>query len=294
MALSVLAIGVNGASLAALASAVTTVPYSRLIASLACSDILIGLTLLAYYANLIGNPLHEVTAATADRLRSRCAAVIVHAANVTAVNISLLNLLGMAVDHYIAILRPLRYPVLLSRRRSRLMIAALWSLAVVLGYSEFIVAAARRAMRAAPSRLNFCEYVFWHRQYSSEFATATLAFVCLTALTVVYARIYTAVRQLQGLGARGAGGTGAGGAGVSGSNKALYTTLLVLATFLICWVPNFLYEMTMMVKVRNSASGDYKLIMSYFKFVIRFFFLVRTVPRYLSFHYNSKLNLWAV
>ena len=48
-------------------------------------------------------------------------------------NVTLLNLMGMALDHFIAIIRPLHYPTLMSGRRANATIVAFWVVALVLG-----------------------------------------------------------------------------------------------------------------------------------------------------------------
>ena len=48
----------------------------------------------------------------------------------TGLSITLLNLFLMAIDHYVAIMKPLHHGRLLSKRRTRILIIFCWALAL--------------------------------------------------------------------------------------------------------------------------------------------------------------------
>ena len=83
--------------------------HYRLILSLAVSDTLIGVSIVLYLLNRVINPsIKPGSGSDWVRIKSRCAFIVIKALNTTALNISLLNLMGMSVDHYTAITKPLR------------------------------------------------------------------------------------------------------------------------------------------------------------------------------------------
>ena len=84
--------------------------HYRLLASLAASDALVPFSVFLFQLNRVLNPgVHPGTGSDAQRVRSRCAYIVIKALNSSGLNMSLLNLIGMSVDHYLAITRPLRY-----------------------------------------------------------------------------------------------------------------------------------------------------------------------------------------
>ncbi len=88
------------------------------IVSLTVSDILFCISVILHIINKVLNPLYYPGyGPTWERLYSRCTYLVIKSLNTTALNVTLLNLMGMALDHYIAILKPLHYTRLLSKTR---------------------------------------------------------------------------------------------------------------------------------------------------------------------------------
>ena len=138
--LSTIAVILNSFTLLAL----TRVPgrssaHFQLIKSLACSDILIAVTCMIHDINNAFNPVLFFTGSDQERRVSFCMRETIQATYATGLTISLLNLLLMAIDHYVAILKPLYHDRLLSKRRTRMLVASCWVLAFVFGYSDFYV-----------------------------------------------------------------------------------------------------------------------------------------------------------
>ena len=88
--------------------------------------------------NKVVNPLYyPAIGPYQKRLHSRCAYFVIKCLNTTAINMTLINLTGMAIDHYVAILKPLHYPRILSKRRYIIMILIFWIIALLCGFSDF-------------------------------------------------------------------------------------------------------------------------------------------------------------
>ena len=84
--------------------------HYRLILSLAMSDTLMGISIVLYLVNRVLNPsIMPGIGSSWNRIKSRCPFIVIKALSSTSMNISLLNLMGMSVDHYTAITKPLRY-----------------------------------------------------------------------------------------------------------------------------------------------------------------------------------------
>lgn len=228
--------------------------HFRLIISLASSDILIATSVMLHMINKVVFPIYwkPGVGGYPYRLR-RCVAELFKALNTTALNISLLNLMGMAIDLYLAILRPLHYPQLMAKQRVNLMIALLWIVAIFCGFSDPIsVWPERRHL----NRFNLCEMTFM-TPYQGEYTVFAIAFICLFIMLFIYIRIYVQINQqhtarqfrlqedkrrhhvLE----------------FKRNKKALMTTLMILGSFVLCWLPLCLFQIILLVQVSIDASA---------------------------------------
>ena len=247
------AITSNIMSLLALAHARSSIPsYFKLLMSLATSDIFTGITLLLYTINNAVNPSTEMgVGSAAYRMRTRCVGEVLYALNNTALNSTCLNLLAMAVEHYIAILRPLHYHLLVNKRRKNIAILLLWIVSFLFGFSEFFVNLYSYSDKHRKVR-NYCEHMWIHGDYQEEFLTFGLSLVCLVVMCVIYIKIYVVVRRQQHREQRQQQQV-TSQQDLRRNKKALYTTLLVLGSCVICWLPYCLlqFSIVLLVKVRH-------------------------------------------
>ena len=222
--------------------------HFRLIISLASSDILIATSVMLYMLINIRFPVHLKAGfgPASYRLR-RCSHVAAKALNTTALNISLLNLMGMAIDLYLAIVRPLHYPQLMDERRVGLMVGTLWVVAVVCGFSDaFSVIPERRHL----VRYNFCEMAYM-TPYQAEFTVFSIALVCLFIMVFIYVRIYVKINRRHA--ARCSRLSEANRrhqvVDFNRNRKALLTTLMIVGSFVVCWLPLCLFQVTLVIQV---------------------------------------------
>ena len=244
--IGVFAITANAISLLALANLNTAVPHARLIMSLAVSDMFVAISLMLHIINKIVNPIVYMGSGPADvRLRSHCLHMVIKALNTTALNVTLLNLFGMAVDHHIAIMKPLHYHSLMNRRRSTVMISLFWVIATLCGFSDIIITVVNPVYVRMQHRYNFCEFVKVSR-YQEEYTVFAISFVCFVAMAFAYIGICVVVCKLHDR-------QYSYGGSDSQNRKALCTTFLILGIFIVCWVPMCAFQIIMIVQVSGSA-----------------------------------------
>ena len=163
--------------------------HNALIVSLAASDVLFCLTVLLHIVSKILNPLYYPGFGPEDkRIASRCAYTVIKSLNTTALNVNLLNLMGMAIEHYIAILKPLHHSRLLSRKKYTVLILLLWIIAFVFGFSDFIYLFKDwKDWHLYKDKFNLCEFVYIS-EYHEEYTVLATAFLCLVIMLYAYVR----------------------------------------------------------------------------------------------------------
>ncbi|KAK2158974.1 hypothetical protein LSH36_161g15002 [Paralvinella palmiformis] len=216
--------------------------HFRLILNLAISDILIGVSLIMFIFINAFVEQYPLGQGPPDRRRlSRCLYIFTRGLNCTGLAITLLNLMGMAIDHYIAIMRPLHYGVVLSRERSVCMISCLWVFAILVGFSDFFSAYPKYSQFRG--KYNFCEFIHLTK-YNEEYTVFVLALICLVIMLFIYIRIYVEVRRH---GSRQPMHTSP--PDFIKNKKAIVTTLLILGTFILCWLPLCIFTIVLVILV---------------------------------------------
>ncbi len=159
------------------------------IMSLTSSDMLFSFTLMLFIINRVFNPLYSIGHGPYwPRVYSRCCSVIFKSLNVTALNAELLSLIGMAIDHFLAITRPLHHTTILNKRRCILLIIFFWILAFICGFSNFIsVLHMFKAWNKVKEHLNICEFVHM-TPYQEEYTTFITVGLCLVIMLFSYLR----------------------------------------------------------------------------------------------------------
>ena len=193
-------------------------PHSKLVINLAVSDICVVLPSL----------VTEISTATllVGGVNQSCYYhLVVHKCiEPGVVIVSLLNLLMLGIDHYLAIIKPLHYNRILSSKRIRACFAYIWIFSCVASVSETI-----------PKIINyfksnedqFCLYMI--AEYMPRFPYL-LVIPVFIVLVIIYTRIYVAYtkyvtrRQIFH-------------PDDQHNKKAIVTTLLIIITFMIGWVP---------------------------------------------------------
>jgi len=223
--------------------------HMKLIMNLAVSDILIVFSIFILIMNKVYNqPLPIGITRPEDRMSKACFFATVNSVNIVAFLITLLNLFAMAVDHYIAIMMPLHYARLLSKRRGNTLLLVLWILASMGGFSNFLVGLIGYRDH---SLFNYCEYIMYDG-YHAEMLIFVVTIVCLFTIVVIYTRLYFEVKKLQALAQLIPNYS-------FHNNKAMITTLLIIGIFSLCWLPNSIFQITLIIQIQMDKDIVYQL-----------------------------------
>ena len=230
--------------------------HFRLIISLASSDILIATSVMLHMTNNALFPIYlKPGIGPPDYRRRRCYFVVTKALNTTALNISLLNLMGMAIDLYLAILRPLHYPQLMDKNRANFMISVLWIVAIFCGFSDFFSVIPERKHL---DRFTYCEMAYM-TPYQDEFTVFSIALICVFIMVFIYMRIYLRINRqhmtrLNHLQEDKTRRSPRGLTTLTRNKKALVTTLMILGSFMLCWLPLCLFQIILVIQVSVDRS----------------------------------------
>ena len=247
--LCILALSFNILSIMA-TSQISQTSHTKVIISLAASDILVSISVFMHVINIhFNNPSVSLDPDPQSRLLSACTQVCVVSFNNMANLMSLFNLLAMAVDHYIAILMPYRYVHLLNKRRTNFMIAFLWTVGFIWGFSSFFGGFQKSEEL---KYLNFCEVTNFS-DFHSEYLVVFTAGVCSVAMLFIYIRIFCVVRRVS---------TECTTLHKDGlhNTKALRTSALIVGTFVVCWFPNLVFQVSVLIQLNalNSRNVIYE------------------------------------
>lgn len=192
------------------------------VVSLATADLLVG----------FGLPFHAVQLGQQNTLSNRWYMCIIHFTILQMpLAASILNLLMISVDRYIAILHPLKYISIMTRRKATFIIATLWLYAIFLvcipyGWNTFA--------QGKPCYI-FTVYPMAYLMglFCSQF------FLFLVTMLILYSRIYVeARRQKRRIDAQMM--LTSKQAKMKKETKSAKLLALVLGVFMLCWGPYFI------------------------------------------------------
>ncbi|GBM70006.1 hypothetical protein AVEN_155711-1 [Araneus ventricosus] len=179
---------------------------------------------------LIINSLLPKVFGTNLGLFSDCYILVLEAFRLGGVVIIVLHLLALAVNHYIGILRPLHYAATVTRRAAISAIVGMWVMPVVFFLSYFSLVPNDGFQSQYCSRVDFLLHIPF------RVTTSVLFFVPLVLMCGMYTHMFILVRKhqrglLQSPSSRQ----------LHKNVKATITTLLILGTYILGWMPAVLY-----------------------------------------------------
>jgi hypothetical protein len=206
----------------------TYTTHLRLIMSLCISDTLVSLGVLA---NMIVEAHYY----------NVCLERVLNAINNTAFVVSLLNLKCMALDHYLAIVRPIHYPIQMTSRRTICIIVILWVISFLVGFSEFFVGLPY--YEKFKHTKTFCQFIHSNKfPYAPAYVIFVIIIVCFVLMTFIYSRILLEIQRHRE--------RATNNPDLRRNRKALVTTIIILGTFTICWVPLCLFNISAIIQIK--------------------------------------------
>lgn len=205
--------------------------HSRLIISLSIADFCITLSVLLHFLVKVTSPLHEDEYCTEEAARSFLDFALLA---------SLINLLAMGIDHYIAVLKPLHYHLIMSKTRANIMILAIWFISVLGGLLNVIVG----SFLDSEVTGDFCYHVLTDG-FEAQVPILCLVLLEMLILIYLYCHIFHIIKsssyQIR-LNARSLLRRQSANCNLH-SRKAIITTLLIVGTFMVCWIPYSVYHL---------------------------------------------------
>ena len=209
---------------------------------------------------------------------------------------SLLNLLVMGIDRYLAIMKPLRHLCLMSKERTKIIITILWAICPLGLLLEIIIGAILDSVSgsqfstgfenfagnnssnislnvAETGAFNFCTQILSDKFDARIHCIFGLVVLAMIALLYMYARIYCTVRrrptrQLRHESSRNIlhrESSNASSRRTKNNNKTIISSALIVGTFMLCWVPNGIFQIAIGILInvdRESVMKNVETLLS--------------------------------
>lgn len=213
----------------------------RMITSLVTGDIFVCISVIIY-ASSDGNsgPNYSI-----ENYASICLFIVAEALLMASHVISLFNLLCLAFDHYMAINNAMIYPQFVTRRRATVVIVTVWIVSYLCGFSRFLVPTATYKFCLITAA--YCNSVSCST-YETKYLLYPLVLICFVTMFVLYIKIFATIywhQQKSGRHKRY----------MKKNIKGVVTTMVILGSFLVCWLPYCLLEVwaTLQIVVDHDA-----------------------------------------
>ena len=212
--------------------------HSKLIISLSIADMCITLSVFLHVLVKATFPLHMTESCT-------------EVANEGFLNFALLatliNLLTMGIDHYVAIMKPLHYHLIMSHTRANIMVAAIWTISALGGFLDIIIG----SFLDTDNTVNVCDKVYSDK-FNAQIPTLSLVIGEMIILVYLYCHIFHKVKsstyqfqnKAQCVRRRRSENNN------MHSRKAVITTIIIVGTFMVCWIPNSIFHIGGLILLR--------------------------------------------
>ncbi|CAH1773896.1 unnamed protein product [Owenia fusiformis] len=143
--------------------------------------------------------------------------------------VSILSLLALAINQYIGICRPLHYQSIVTRTRTIIAICFIWVVSLILPFMIVLTPLAHTNWQACPAEHSVFQ--------SAEWIFAIVLIIEVITIVVLYMK---ALIKVQAYRARQSSYTHC--ANLEQNRKAFVTTMIVLATLVLTWLPFLMYR----------------------------------------------------
>lgn len=224
----------------------------QLVTSLLTSDLFISLCFLTASITNSNNLMYPQ--ADEDLVQATCIYAAVEALMISGQLTNLLNLAAMALDHYIAINIPLKHSYLMDKHHVGILIAGVWVLGFICGFSDFLLPFAPLYSHCQNQLLvSYCEKVKC-TMFEPNFLLFAVVIICFVEMAFLYSQVFKTVYKYPRLQSRHTQNT-------QRNNKGLVTTIIIVVSYTICWLPYCLMELTMTIMSLTNTT----LILTYYK-----------------------------
>lgn len=232
----------------------------RFIISLACSDILLSITLMFTVGNQqLRQSLVEMsiaqnsTSVSVNWLRLyRCTQVISKSFHSCGQAANLLTLAGMAFDHYLIIAHSMWYTSDSRKRKAGLIVVLLWIISALVGFSDIILSLFKQSDKAYQNNI-YCEIVLL-TLYQEELLVFALALVCAVFIITNYCHIFRRLQHSVNEDNYDNFRRVSKRTDLIRKKRAVNTTLMILVAFTVCWMPMILLEVALVVAIQFNTS----------------------------------------
>ena len=214
----------------------------RLIVSLCASDMLVSISILLKLT-------HEAHRHKFGDIEDTCIEHILKALRITSHIISLLNLVGLALDHYFAILKPLNYPTLMCKKHANIMIALFWIGASFCGFSDFILPSAYFSFCKNDDKIKHYCMAVWCSVYTEEYIMFTMAILSSVLMVALYATIFIQIRRYQSFQQQYR-------QNMKRNRRGLVTTFVIVFTFMVTWLPYCLFDVVVLISNHTNPDAN--------------------------------------
>ncbi|XP_038057229.1 beta-1 adrenergic receptor-like [Patiria miniata] len=146
--------------------------------------------------------------------------------------LSILSLLLLTMDRYIAISRPLRYLSMMSVFRSKLIVCSTWAVSILFCILIYGIHAYSIIVQNGLSRVCLGGKYDWR-----VFLTITVIIISLATIFILYAHITIIARnQARRIAAENQAGNGQGGQRIN--TRSTTTIIIITGTLIITWIPS--------------------------------------------------------
>ncbi|XP_023931476.1 beta-2 adrenergic receptor-like [Lingula anatina] len=184
-----------------------------------------------------------------------CSWLVVRGLICTANVISLLNLFGMAIIHFLAIKKPLRYRTSITTTHAKWMLGIFWLFSFLVGYSDLLIGLVDYHVKDDTTD-NYCQHTIFNHFHSQQIMFA-IAFVCFVVMAYLYGRIFHQMKVHRSFAREddtlfhSQGHCWPLQHTYRNNRKAIRTTLLIFGTFFVCWMPLTMFELVMLIRAKQ-------------------------------------------